>query len=301
VNRTLLARVGGLATALLLSVSAASADPPAPGEPPPGHELPPMPSADTGAGERALDEAARWISKGAVPPDRLYTLHTSIDYNYDDGQTRDERSMVIWFRNPDAFRAQFKYGGRDSDFLLVSDQGFLIRDRIRVTPLNTSPTMKEVLPMLHNYRDVLREVARLMVPAALKGPGVRFEQLGVRPDTRATGGQWIHVVRRAPREPDMQFFFGTAPRRDGPGVRAVAPDRIVIGVDPRAGYQGDEYRLEGWSSQPNEQFRYPKRIRLYAVGLDPEEKPTMRASVNYLQVNVQPPQGLLDNPLTGGR
>jgi hypothetical protein len=304
VNRLLL-RVGCLAPALLLSLSVASAEdpiPPRPGPPvvPPGDELPSArggaPVADPGAGERALDEAARWIAKGETPPNRMLTLHTSIDYNYDDGQTRDERQMVIWFRNPDSFRAQFTYAGRPSDFLLVGEQGFLIRDRIRVTQLNQSPTMKEVLPMLHNYREVLREVARLMVPAALKSPGAQFQLLGHVPNPRATGGAWYHVVRRAPNEPDMEFFFGTGQRRDGGGTRAIAPDKIRISVDPRAGYQGDEYRLENWSGQPNEQFRYPKRIRLYAVGLDPEEKPTMTASVNYLQVNVQPPPGLLDPP-----
>jgi hypothetical protein len=259
--------------------------------------MPGAPVADPNAGERALDEAARWIAKGEAPPDRLYSLHTSIDYNYDDGQTRDERHMVIWFRNPDAFRAQFKYAGRDSDFLLVGEQGYLIRDRIRITPLNQSPTMKEVLPMLHNYREVLREVARLMVPASLKGGGARFDFLGQKADPRATGGSWYHVVRRKPGEPEMQFFFGSVPRKDGQGMRAGAPDRLIIGVDPRAGYQGDEYRLEGWSGQPTDPYRYPKRIRLYALGLDPEEKPTMSATVNYLQVNVQPPPGLLDDPM----
>ena len=138
-----------------------------------------------------------------------------------------------------------------------------------------------------------------MVPAALKGPTARFDFLGLKQDPRATGGAWYHVVRRAAGEPEMQFFFGSAPRKDGQGTRAIAPDKLIIQVDPKAGYQGDEYRLEGWSGQPSEPFRYPHRLRLYAMGLDPENKPTMTATVNYLQVNVQPPADLFVNPLTG--
>jgi|GEM_PF-2585912 len=252
-------------------------------------DAPPMaPAAEDAfaAGERCVDEAMRWISKGSQPVSSLQTLVADLDYAYDDGSTRDERRMALWYRSPDAFRANFQYGGRDSSFLLVHDQGRMIRDRIRVTNLNDSPTMKELMPMLRNYRAVLQEVGRLLAP---KSPGARFRLEGVVANPQATGGQWFKVVRTAPREPMMTYFFGAQARRDGPGLRAIAPDRLIIHGEPGTNYQGDEYRLEGWARDgadaSREPIRYPNSIRLYAIGIDPENKPTMRASIYSLSLN----------------
>jgi hypothetical protein len=281
---------------------AAPAPAPAPA-PHGGDAIPPAPPAGTDAqtlGLQALDEAARWIAKGANPPDRLTTLHTDIDYVYDDGQNHDERRMELWFRNPDAFHAYTKYAGRDSELFLIGEQGWLIRDRIRVTPLNQSATYKELLPAMKQYRDVLREVARLMAPSALKGPGITFTLQGHVRDPKATGGAWYRVLRKAPGEADMTFFFGTAPNKEGTGTRAIAPDKLVISGFPGSNYAGDEYRLEGWVHQDaaarNEQFRYPRTLRLYAIGLDPENKPTFRGTVSFLEINVQAPEGVFDPP-----
>ena len=85
--------------------------------------------------------------------------------------------------------------------------------------------MKELMPMMKNYRDILKEVGRLMAPSGLKSPGATFRFEGMVANQGATGGQWFKVVRNAPREPMMTFFFGSAPRRDGEGIRAIAPDR----------------------------------------------------------------------------
>jgi hypothetical protein len=302
-----------LATGLFVP-AVAIADPPEPGPAVPANPNPAPapaprpnpapPAADPSdpevAGVRCLDEAARWIAKGGVVPERLITIHTDIDYVYDDGSNHDERRMELWFRNPDAFRANTTYGGRDSTLLLVGERGFMIRDRLHVTELNTSGVMKELLPMMKNYRDILREVGRLMAPAGLKGPGARFRLLGTIADPRATGGQWFKVVRSAPREGDMTFFFGTAPTKDGRGLRAIAPDKLIIAGPPGSNYAGDEYRLEDWVHDPvearAEQFRYPRKIRLYAIGLDPENKPTMRANTNFLEVNTPIDPDLLVAP-----
>lgn len=249
------------------------------------------------AGERCVDEAMRWIAKGEQPVLALQTLVADLDYAYDDGSTRDERRMQLWYQAPNAFRANFMYGGRDSAFLLVRDQGRMIRDRIRVTNLNDSPTMKELMPMLRNYRAVLQEVGRLLAP---KSAGARFRLDGVVADPRATGGQWFKVIRTAPREPMMTYFFGAAPRRDGPGLRAIAPDRLVIHGEPGTNYQGDEYRLEGWVREgpdaAREPIRYPKNIRLYAIGIDPENKPTMRATIHAMALNTAIDPQLLQLP-----
>ena len=278
-------------------VAPAPAPAPAPLAPAPAPA--PAPGADDPyvAGERAVDEAMRWIAKGDQPVSALSTLHADIDYRYDDGSTRDERRMELWFRNPDAFRANFQYGGRDSSFLLVGQRGFMIRDRIRVTDLNNSPTMKEVLPMLQNYRAVLQEVGRLMAP---KSPGARFRLEGIERNPQATGGQWFKVIRTAPREPMMSYFFGAAPRRDGAGMRAIAPDRLIIHGEPGTNYVGDEYRLFDWARDDavaqREAIRYPKRIQLYAIGIDVEGKPTMNAVVNSIELNQYIDPSLLTPP-----
>lgn len=292
-----------LAAAVLAAGTAipafAAGDPPAPPPaPPPVVPAPPAPpgqppAADDPetAGLRCLDEAARWIAKGERPPERLLTIHTDIDYVYDDGQNpRDERRMELWFRNPDAFRANTQYAGRDSTLLLVGERGFMIRDRLHIDDLNHGGNMmKDLLPMMRNYRDILREIGRLMAPAGLKSPGARFRLLGTVADPRASGGQWFKVVRTAPREGDMTFYFGSAPTKDGKSVRAIAPDKLILAGPPGSKYAGDEYRLEDWIHDPAaaraEQFRYPRKLRLYAIGLDPENKPTMRAVVNFLEVN----------------
>jgi len=257
--------------------------------PAPAGDTVPAPSNDD-MGLRCIDEASRWIAKGAAVPDQLLTLHCDIDYVYDDGSNHDERRMELWFRNPDAFRANTQYQGRDTSLLLVGDQGYLIRDRLHVDNLNASATKKELLPMMRNYRAILREVGRLMAPAGLKGPGARFRFVGQIQDARATGGLWYKVVRTAPGEGDMTFFFGTAPRKDGAGIRAIAPDRLILAGDPGTNYAGDEYRMEEWAHDGaearNEQFRYPRRIRMYALNIDPENKPTMRASINFAEINV---------------
>ncbi len=262
-----------------------------------------MAAADDNAGERALDEASRWIAKGETPPNQLVNLHCDLDYVYDDGSNHDERKMELWFRNPDSFRANTMYQGRETTLMLVQEAGVMIRDRIRVTDVTNSPTMKELMPMLRNYRAVLQQVGRLMTPAALKSNGARFRLEGTIQDPRATGGMWFKVVRVAPNEGNITFFFGSAPRKDGTGVRAIAPDRLILGGPPGSNYAGDEYRLEEWLHQggdaQREQFRYPRRIRLYAIGIDPENKPTMRANVNFLEINTNIDPELFVNPLTG--
>ena len=277
-------------------------DPPAPGPgPAPAPSPSPAPSSDEYAiGERCVDEAARWIAKGETPPTRLENMHADLDYVYDDGSNHDERRMELWFRNPDAFRANFEYAGRPSQFLLVGERGFMIRDAIRVTDLNNSPTMKVVLPQLKDYRDILREVGRLMAPSGLKGPGVSFRFLGNVADPRATGGQWFKVLRKAPGEGDMTFFFGSAPRKDGPGLRAIAPDKIIMGGPPGSNYAGDEYALEGWvhesAAARSERFRYPAKIKLFAIGIDKPDHPTLRANVNFLEINTQLDPALFTPP-----
>lgn len=311
-NRTSIALLAfALSTVGTASRSASAAGgpplppPPAPGVPytppaptPAGPAAPapaaPAPAAggaqDEVMGLRCIDESSRWIAKGEVPPERLMTLHCDIDYVYDDGSNHDERRMEIWFRNPDAFRANTQYQGRDTSLLLVGDQGYLIRDRLHVDDLNKSTTKKELLPMLRNYRAVLREVGRLIAPAGLKSPGARFRFMGQIQDARATGGLWYKVVRTAPGEGDMTFFFGTAPRKDGSGIRAIAPDRLILAGDPGTNYAGDEYRMEEWAHDGaearNELFRYPRRIRMYALNIDPENKPTMKATLNFAEINV---------------
>jgi hypothetical protein len=294
---------GLLAMGASLPAYAAGGPPAAPPPPPVGAPPAGAPGADDPEtlGLRYLDEAARWIAKGENPPAQLLTMHADLEYVYDDGQNpRDERRMELWFRNADAFRADTQYAGRDSTLLMVGERGYLIRDRIRITPLNESATMKELLPMMRNYRDILREVGRLMAPAGLKSAGARFRFLGTVADPRATGGQWFKVLRTAPREGDMTFFFGSVPRPDGKGMRAAAPDKLILGGPPGSRYAGDEYRLEEWvhesSSARNEQFRYPRKMRLYAIGLDPENKPTMRASINFLEINQPIDPALLADP-----
>ena len=294
-NRTLLA----LAALVLPTLGATSRDafaaggPPLPPPPAPVQPAPEQPAGgaqDEVMGLRCIDEAARWIAKGANPPERLLTLHCELDYVYDDGSTHDERKMELWFRNPDAFKANLQYQGRDTTLLLNNERGFMIRDRIRVTDLNASTTMKELLPMMRNYRAILREVGRLMAPAGLKSPGAKFRFVGQIQDPKATGGLWYKVVRTAPNEGDMTFFFGTAPRKDGSGIRAVGPDRLILAGDPGTNYQGDEYQMEEWLHEGpqarDEQFRYPRRIRMYAIGIDQPGKPTMRATINFAEVNV---------------
>jgi hypothetical protein len=281
--------------ALLAFVGSALAADVPPLAAPPGA---PAPAGDpTAAGERAVDEAMRWIAKGDQPIAALQTMRADLDYAYDDGSTRDQRRMELWFQNPNAFRANFEYGGRPSTFLLVNDRGWMIRDRIRITDLNSHATMKEVLPMLRNYRAVLQEVARMLAP---KSAGARFRLEGMVPNAAASGGQWFKVVRTAPREPMMTYFFGSAPRKDGQGLRAIAPDRLIIHGEPGGNYQGDEYRLENWArddaQSQREAIRYPRTIRLYAIGIDPENKPTMRANVNSLEVNQYIDPALLAPP-----
>lgn len=293
------------APALTLGLRAAlgAGDGPSPGMPPPGVAGPGFPAADDNAGERALDEAARWIAKGEQPPSHLVNLHCDLDYVYDDGSNHDERKMELWFRNPNDFRANTMYQGRETTLMLVGEAGVMIRDRIRVTDVTNSPTMKELMPMLRNYRAVLQQVGRLMTPAALKSNGARFRLDGTIQDPRATGGMWFKVTRQAPGEGNITFFFGSAPRKDGTGVRAIAPDRLIMAGPPGSNYAGDEYRLEEWIHQgagvQNEQFRYPRRIRLYAIGIDPENKPTMRANINFLEINTSLDPQLFVNPLTG--
>src|SRR5262245_7422094 len=280
--------LAALLAPLLLAPAAALAGggPPAPPPaPPPG---PGAPADDAyAAGERAVDEAMRWIAKGETPATSLQTMYADIDYSYDDGSMKDERRMELWYRNPDAFRANFEYQGRPSTFLLVGSDGYLIRDIIRVDVLNNHPTMgPKLMPMLQQYRDVLQEVGRLIAP---KSPGARFHLDGVIPNPAASGGQWFKVTRTAPREPNMTYYFGAAPRKDGGGLRAIAPDRLIIAGEPGSNYQGDDYRLEDWArddpQSQREKIRYPRRIRLYAIGIDPENKPTMRASVNAMDLN----------------
>ena len=102
-----------LAAGLSLGSKVEAADAPPP--PAPGAEDP------FAAGERCVDEAMRWIAKGGQPVTSLQTLVADLDYAYDDGSSKDERRMALWYRSPDAFRANFQYQGRETSFLLVLD------------------------------------------------------------------------------------------------------------------------------------------------------------------------------------
>jgi hypothetical protein len=47
----------------------------------------------------------------------------------------------------------------------------------------------------------------------------------------------------------------------------------------------EEWLHEGPEAR-NEQYRYPKRIRMYALNIDPENKPTMKCVINFAEINV---------------
>src|SRR5439155_1848840 len=140
-------------------------------------------------------------------------LHADLYYRYDDGTNHDERQMELWFQNPDAFRANFEWGGVKTTFLLNGQSAFMIRDTLHIRDLNADNVVgPKVMPMLQNYRAILQEVGRMLAP---KTPGARFRLEGVVPSPQASGGQWFRVVRTAPREPAMTYFFGAQPRREG--------------------------------------------------------------------------------------
>ena len=60
----------------------------------------------------------------------------------------------------------------------------------------------------------------------------------------------------------------------------------------------EEWLHEGPEAK-NEQYRYPRRIRMYALNIDPENKPTMKASIHQLEVNVNIDPELFVDPLGG--
>src|SRR6266536_273876 len=103
----------------------------------------------------------KWISKGGTPAAALQTMHSLLDYQYDDGANHDERTMEFWFQNPTAFRANFEYGGVPTTFLLVGERGYMIRDTLHISDLNNDPVKgPKLMPMLKNYRSILGEVGR---------------------------------------------------------------------------------------------------------------------------------------------
>ena len=103
----------------------------------------------------------------------------------------------------------------------------------------------------------LLEMARQL--AGLKSAGARFRFMGQIQDARASGGLWYKVVRTAPGEGDMTFFFGTAPRKDGSGIRAIAPDRLILAGDPGTNYAGDEYPVGGWGHAGTQPRHKPRQ------------------------------------------
>ena len=108
-------------------------------------------------------------------------------------------------------------------------------------------------------------------------------------DAKATGGRWCEVVRTAPGEPDRTIFYGTEPRRDGAGFRAIAPDRMVAHPDAASDDPGDAYQFADWSLDgtvdPRGTVRVPAHVVVHAIGTDPARDPLLRVTVRSLKVN----------------
>ena len=246
----------------------------------------PAPEDPFVAGERCVDEAMTWIARDGPVLATVSTLIVEADVESHEGGATTERRTALAFRAPDFLRAGFLHAGKDVSFLLFRDQGRMIRDRIRVTNLNTSPTMKAYMPLLEGYRHLLQDLARLLAP---KRAGARFRLVGVVADARATGGRWCQVVRTAPGEPDRTIFFGTEPRGDGAGFRAIAPDRMIAHADAASEDPGGAYRFDGWSLDgtvdPRGTVRVPTHIVVHAIDTDPARDPLLRVTVRSLKVN----------------
>lgn len=252
----------------------------------------PAPEDPFVAGERCVDEAMAFIARDGPVLASVSTLAVEADVTFPDGGAPMEQPTTLKFRAPDALFANFSHQGRDTSFLLVRDQGRMIRDRIRVTNLNNSLTTKHLMPVLRSHRRVLQDVGRMLAP---KRAGARFRLFGVVADAKATGGRWCQVVRTAPGEPDRTIFYGTEPRRDGAGLRAIAPDRMIVHPDAASEDPGDAYRFADWSldatvdperpADPRGTVRVPTRIVVHAIGTDPAGAPLVTLTVRSLKVN----------------
>ena len=155
----------------------------------------------------------------------------------------------------------------------------------------------------------LRELGAMpVVVDALDRDAVFGAVTGAEPDVI------VHQMTALSGDPDMKHFdrmFAQTNRLRTEGTRNLLDAGAQAGVRRfiAQSFTGWPFAREGGPvkgedapldpSPPaaqREPTRYPKRIRLYAIGIDSEDKPTMRATVNFLEVNGAIDPALLTPP-----
>ncbi|MBL9085525.1 MAG: hypothetical protein JNM10_00135 [Planctomycetia bacterium] len=259
----------------------------------------PAPEDPFAAGERCVNEAMAWIARDGPVLATVSTLVMEAD-PADDGAvgTGDLRYHLYWSSSRDALRAYFMLRGRDTCVVLVGDQFGRVVDRL--TTVRQDPfDWKGAGEAAAAHRRWVRELALALAP---RGTGAKFRLGRTISHREAPGGTWFEVERTAPDEPTRTIRFGAEPRRDRPGLRAIAPDRVVV-QDGTAGAGGPvEFRFGGWGDGPAapvpSAYRLPTDLRRLRLSPDGIPTATSRVTVRLLKVNAPIDADLLDLELT---
>jgi hypothetical protein len=245
----------------------------------------PAPEDPFAAGERCVDEAMAWIARDGPVLATVSTLVVEAEVTRGEPTPIGPSSERYVYRAPDLFRSHCTFHGRDSAFQLDRDEFRRLVDRLRIESGPRFPWDAAEAEV----RAQRRWVRALAVALAPHGAGARFRLGGVLPHPEAPGGAWFEVVRTAPGDSTQTLYFRAAPRPDRRGLRAIAPDRIVVDPDADEPTGSVEYAFGGWEPRAADErpaaYRFPTELVRTRRSPDPTRPTVSRATVRVLRID----------------
>jgi len=270
----------------------------------------PAPAAqpDPRKGPVYFDQSVNWVNDGKQGIHTLTDFYADLaDVKYDVGNNHHEGYMRLWLKKPDMYRLEMRPGRamqRLTTKILSGEQMWVIHPPTRQTPRGRIERMHgrsegaAAIRQLQADRLRLLDLATFLTLKGLKGPSVRFINMGPTVGSGTFKGNWLKVRRLIPN--GAEVIFHLAYERDpgdptGRAVRATYPGVVTVKGDPRRNEPTEFYLLQNWKRGP--QFAYPTRIQAYS-----QERPGAKMSrfllafPNDIRINTNLPDSTFAPP-----
>lgn len=257
-----------------------TAPPPPAGGPPAGPAAPAQPDP----GEALFDQCIRYVAGGTQGIDQTRDFFVALTAEIDDGTTRHQGPMRLWWAAPDRFRQELTTGGKATTKILSGDFMWVVQPTGVVQRMHGTSEGARAIAQLKDDRERLGDLAQFITLRSLKGQGVRFEFDRYTEGNGAYAGQWAKVSRVAPGSARMTFWL--AYTRDAQGnVQATWPGIVRVDGDAAQGLPTEDYILRDWAegaASGDVRFRYPRSISAWQLPMRQGE-----TAMNFLRATVQ--------------
>ena len=270
--------ISALALAAVASVFVlASGTDPLPAAARGGAGTPPASRPNPAHGPIYFDQSVAWVNDGKPGIHKVSDFYADLaDVQFNVGNNHHEGYMRLWLKEPGGkYRMEMRQKKQMVNLttkILSGQKMWVVHPGGRTERMHGQNAGVAAIRQLQDDRKRLVDLASFLTLKGLKGPQVKFENLGPTTGSGTFKGNWIKVKRTIPD--GAEVIFHLAYERDprdpaGRTKRATYPGVVTIVGDPRRKEPTEYYLLQNWKRGP--QFRYPGLIQAFS-----QDKPGSR-------------------------